>query len=139
MALRHLCEAGGGAVDQGNARLAAEAAGIGRLPQRDHHGVFRYAQIFNRTRECETVRRDYAGLTGLLDQAPGVEVLGVDDGVEGVDEDAPLGCSTKVVTEARQAVTYDAVTYQAVLEGRDHPLEGAFPYPLVGPDAHGGV
>src|SRR5690606_28964249 len=90
-------------------------------------------------REHERVRRDDASLAVPLDEAAGVEVLGVHYGVEGVHEDAPFRCGAQVVTEAREPVTDDALAHEALLEGRDHALLGAGADPTVRPDAHRGT
>src|SRR5690606_41261391 len=98
-----------------------------------------YAQVLDRPRQHEAVGRDDARLALVLDEAAGVEGLGVDDRVEGVDEDPPLGRGAQVVAEAGEPVADHALADQAVLERLDHPLlEGLLPYPAVGPDAHAG-
>ena len=60
-----------------------------------------------------------------VDERLGVEVLGVDDGVEDVGEDLELVADPGVVPVGRQPVGHHAVPHLAILERLDHAvLEG---------------
>ncbi len=140
MPFGHLGQGRRRTIYQRDARVLAEAPCVRGLAERHDHRVVGYPQVLHRARQDEAVRRDDACVAVVLDEAAHVEVLGVDDGVEGVDEDAPLGRCPEVVAEAREPVADHALAHEPVLERLDHAsLEGFLPDPPVGLDAHAGV
>src|SRR6056297_895305 len=114
-------------------------AGVRRLAQRDDQHVVGDLEVLHGAGQHERVRRADAGVRVHLDEAGGIERLGVDDGVERVDEHAPLGRGTQVVAEAREAVADHPFALEVLDERIDHALAGTLANPTVRSDGHARV
>src|SRR6476469_1995113 len=98
------------------------AACIRRLADTHRQHVARNAEVLDRLRQRERVRRNDADIGTDIHERSLVEVLGIDDGAVDVGEDLELVSHPDVVAIRRQPVRDDALAYLPVLERLDHPV-----------------
>lgn len=117
------------------------AAGVGALAEADGHDVARDAEVFDGAREGEAVGGDDDVVVLDVDEALGVEMLGVNDGAVDVGEELELVGATDVVAVAGCPVRDDAPSFALFhlirLEGVNHAVFLRHPAnPCVRLDAH---
>ena len=76
------------------------AAGIGAFAQTDGQHVTRDAEILDGARQREAVRRDDAGVAGIIDEAVFVKVLGIDGGAVDIGENREFVTAADVIAVA---------------------------------------
>src|SRR3546814_504162 len=113
------------------------AARIGRLAEADDEDVARDAEIFDRARQREAVRRDDAAVGLAVDEAVRSEILGIDDRAVDIGEDLELVGNARVIAVGGEAVADAAVAALRLDERFDHALRlGGFANPAVGKNGH---
>src|SRR3569623_1146201 len=122
-------------------RTPRRIRGRSPAPRLRWHRSSREAEDFHGTREREGIRRDDAHVGLDVDEAVGIEALGIDDGRVDIGEYLEFVGATDVVAVARGAVGDDALSaalpHLARLEGRDHAVALRHAtYPFVRFDAH---
>ena len=95
---------------------------IGRFAQADHQHVARNAEIFDRSRQHETVGRNDADGALAIHEALGRKGFRVDDGRIDVREDLEFVRDARVVAVRGKAEGDDALALLGFDEGLDHGL-----------------
>ena len=98
------------------------AARIGALAEADHQHVFRHAEIFDCAGEREAVGRDDADIGLAVDEAPGIELFGIDHRTIDIGEDLEFGRDPRVIAVGREAIGDHPVAPLGLDEGLDHAM-----------------
>ena len=104
---RHFFECWGCAIDQRNARVAAEAARVGAFPQANDEHAARDSKVLDGASERERVRWDDADIGAHIDEALRIERLRVHNRRVDVREDLEFVRAADVVAVARGSVGDD--------------------------------
>ena len=111
------------------------AARIGGFAQANGQYIFWYAEVLNRARQGERVRRDNAHIVFDIDKAFGIKGLGIHRRRVNIREHFELWSTTNVITIARSAVgnyfITILVTHLARFKGVNHPGFSLFNNPAI--------
>src|SRR5882724_10742939 len=98
------------------------ATGVGGLPHADGENVAGDLEVLDGASQRERVGGDDADVALEIDERPGIERLGIDEGVVDVGEDLELVGDTQVVSVGGDAVRDHPLADLPVLERLDHAL-----------------
>src|SRR6266567_3579924 len=116
------------------------AARIGRFAETDDENVARHAEILDRRRQRETVRRHDADIELAINEARRQKRLGIDDGAVDIGKDLELAAHPRIVAIGREPVGDHPFAGLLFDEGLDHAmLLRHFADPFIRQDRHVGV